>query len=185
MVSQSMSARQGRCTRPLVPPAHSTHTTAAPSGAKTPDRSEQHFGSARGFTIPHQRTNELAHPHIRQCLSLCINSVTERSSRTQSWRCHSGHQRCPPADPRILRLTASEHADLTQESYLIVEEPLFDDLTVLPTSDRAKLELERLVRRTMDLSVKSLDGTCHAACPSCNRACPIAGGEHYLVWIVA
>ena len=49
----------------------------------------------------------------------------------------------------------SEHADLAQESHLVIKQLLLDDLAVLPARHRAELELKRLVRRGMNFSVQT------------------------------
>src|SRR5262249_47808974 len=78
----------------------------------------------------------------------------------------------------------SEHADLPQKSDLIVEEPLLDDLSVLPAGNRAELNLEGFVRRRMHLAIKPLHGSDHPPSPSSHGAGPLTGSDHHLVRII-
>jgi hypothetical protein len=78
----------------------------------------------------------------------------------------------------------SQHSDLTQKSNLIVEELLLDDLPVLPSSDRAELELERLVGGGMHLTIEPFDGPYHPTRPSGDGARPVTGSEHYFIRVI-
>src|SRR6516162_9310485 len=92
-------------------------------------------------------------------------------------------KRAPPFD-NPTRLAVSQHSDLAQKSNLIVEELLLDDLPVLPSSDRAELELERLVGGWMHLTIEPFDGPYHPTRPSGDGARPVTGSKHHFIRVI-
>jgi hypothetical protein len=78
----------------------------------------------------------------------------------------------------------SQHADLTEESHLVVEEVLFDNLAVLPSRNRTEFELEGFPRRVVYRAIQALPRADHFSFPPGDRARPITGAEHHPVRIV-
>ena len=78
----------------------------------------------------------------------------------------------------------SYSADLTQEPDLIVEQIFFYNLAVLPSCNRAELELEGLSSRVVYCAVQALPRADHLSLPPCDGARPIARAEHHPVRVV-
>src|SRR4029077_9123535 len=76
------------------------------------------------------------------------------------------------------------HTNLPEQPYEVIKELLLNDLTVLPVSDRAKLDLKPLVRGWNRLPVRPFHRPLHGSCEPRNRACPITLTKQNLIWVI-